>query len=203
MPSGAITGVAQGAAAGAAFGPWGAVIGGAIGGIAGLASDKKAKEARRLLKKANALRTDSAMLRSFSEQRLLLRQAQLAQTTNTAGAVASGAELESSGFQGVRSSIQTQMFDNFLLGQSILNEQLDSNVYERKAGAKAGQAKDIMGMVTLGSQLVGLIPQPGAKPAPTTYGPESAFGLTSPNLSNAFDTTLINPGGIQSSSRYS
>ncbi len=193
-----INGVAQGASAGAAFGPWGAVIGGVIGGLVGLSADDKAKEAKRLLKKANRLRTDATMLRSFAEQRLLLRQAQLAQAQATAASAASGADLDSSGAQGLRNSVRNQMFDNFLLGQSILNEQLDANVYENKAKAKLGQAQDAMGLLAFGTQLVGLIPQ-GNKdnPKSTTYGPDSGNGMTAPSLQNAFDTTLVNPGGLQ------
>ncbi len=198
MPnSNTISGVAQGVAAGASFGPVGAVIGGIAGGVFGLGADRKAREAKRLNKKANALRTDATMLRSFAEQRLLLRQAQLAQAQALAAGAASGAELDSSGAQGLRASVRTQMFDNFLLGQSILNEQLDANVYENKARAKLGQAQDIMGLLSFSTQLVGLIPHGNGKQDATTYGPDSQNGPLAPSLKSAFDTTLITPGGLQ------
>ncbi len=187
MPSGAITGVTQGASAGAAFGPWGAVIGAVAGGLLGLGADKQAAKARKYTKKANALRTDATILRSFAEQRVLLRQAQLARATGLASGVASGAEIDSSGTQGVLSSVRNQMFDNFLLGESILNEQLDANVYQARAGDAVNKSQDIMGYLSLGAQLSQLIPQRNPSSAPNS----------APDLNSAFDTTLITPGGIQ------
>jgi len=190
MGSNAVSGAATGASAGAVFGPVGAVVGGVVGAIFGFGADKKAKEARKFMRKANALRTDTAMLRSFAEQRLLLRQGQLAQATGLAQGVASGAELESSGTQGVLSSVRNQMFDNFLLGQSILDEQLDANTFERKANAKQQQATDIMGMLDGLSSIASIIPQGKGKSA-------SHFSGVSPASFGAFDTTLVTPGGIQ------
>lgn len=197
MGSNTTTGIAQGAAAGATFGPIGAGIGALVGAFTGLAADKKAKQARKLVKKANALRTDAAMLRSFAEQRLLLRQAQFAQATALATGAGSGAEIESSGTQGVRASIQNQMYDNFLLGQSTLNEQLDANVFERQAGTKLGQAQDIMGMFSLAASLTSIIPHGTKSPDATTYGADSPNGPLAPSLESAFDTTLVSPGGLQ------
>lgn len=205
MASGAISGVASGAAAGAAFGPWGAVIGGALGGIGGLLADDKAKEGRRLLKKSNALRTDSAMLRSFAEQRLLLRQAQLAKSTALAQGVASGAEIDSSGSQGVRASIQNQMLDNFLLGESILDEQLDANVFEARAGKKFGQSQDILGMVDLAASLSSLIPQKGTSPGGAgaavpgaALGAAGLAGGVAAASLGSVSSQLVTPGGLQS-----
>lgn len=199
-----ISGVAQGASAGAAFGPWGAVIGGAIGGIVGLGADKKAKQARRLLKKANALRTDATMLRSFAEQRLLLRQAQLAAAQAQAAGVSSGAELDSSAAQGINASLRNQMFDNFKLGESILNEQLDANVFENRARAKLGQSQDVMGLLGFATQLVGLIPQGGDGQRRNDAGQPLLEGgtLQNPNTGtsvwgSSFDTPLVRPGGLQ------
>ncbi len=199
-----ISGVAQGASAGAAFGPWGAVIGGAIGGIVGLGADKKAKEAKRLMKKANALRTDATMLRSFAEQRLLLRQAQLATAQAQAAGLASGAELDSSAARGINASLRNQMFDNFNLGESILNEQLDANVFENRAKAKLGQAQDTMGLLGFATQLVGLIPQGGDKGRTNNMGQPLLEGGTLQNPAtggsvwgSSWDTPLVRPGGIQ------
>lgn len=207
MGSNTTSGAIQGAAAGAQVGGvYGAIIGLVAGGIMGSQADKKAKEARRLIKKANALRTDSAMLRSFSEQRLLLRQAQLAQATTIAAGVASGAELDSSGTQGVFASIQQQKYDNFLLGQSILNEQLDANSFETSAQKLLGQEKDIMGLLTLGTQVASLIPVGGGgdgtrkNNAGQTVYPGGTFQNSQTGGSifgSAFDTSLVTPGGIQ------
>ena len=187
MGSNTTAGIGQGVSAGAAFGPWGAVIGGVIGGLAGLMGDEKAAKARRYVKKANALRTDATMLRSYAEQRLLLRQAQLAAATSLSNSANSGAEIDSSGAQGLRASIVTQSYDNYLLGQSILNQQLDANFYEAKAGTQLRQSQDIMGMLQLGAQLTSLIPRNTDQNTPRT----------AKSLNNAFDTTLVTPGGIQ------
>lgn len=199
-----ISGVAQGASAGAAFGPWGAVIGGVIGGLTGLGADQKTKEAKRLMKKANALRTDATMLRSFAEQRLLLRQAQLAAAQAQAAGVSSGAELDSSAAQGISASLRNQMFDNFKLGESILNEQLDANVFENKAKAKLGQAQDTMGLLGFATQLVGLIPQGSGGQRRNDAGQTLLPGgtLQNPNTGtsvwgSSFDTPLVRPGGLQ------
>ena len=55
-----------------------------------------------------------------------------------------------------------------------------------------------MGILGFSTQLVGLIPQGGDKNQKiTTYGADSPNGLTAPSLKNAFDTTLTNPGGLQ------
>ena len=203
MPSGTVTGIGSGAAAGAAFGPVGALVGGILGGLAGGQADRQAREARRLLKKANALRTDSTMLRSFAEQRLLLRQGQLAQAQAVASGVASGADISSSGTQGMQSSIRAQMFDNFLLGESILDEQLDANVFEARAKDKLGKAQDIMGLIQFGTSLVGLIPH-GPKDSAT---PGSSVGgtVTSPvrDIETVFGgKQLVVPQGIQTESIF-
>lgn len=168
---GAIGGAAQGAAAGAAFGPWGAAIGGVIGGVAGLFGGKAEKKANKAMKAANAEREKAYRLRSFAEQRNLLRQGQVAGAAAIASASAQGVDVASSGAQGARSSIYNQLLDQFVVGETILNDQLQANRFEAKAGKYAGQASTIMDSIGALSTLSQAIPMPSKKAA-TAAGPE-------------------------------
>ncbi len=188
----AIQGAGQGAATGAQIGGgWGALIGGGIGLLTGLGSDRKVKEAQALVRKANALRTNSTILRSFAEQRTLLRQANLVRMSALAASAASGAELESSGAQGIQASIRTQSYDNFLLGQSILNEQLDANQFEAKASRKLQQAGEIMSLFGGGMELAQLIPNTSGTNQPVQTANQPS------DLMTFGDRNLVNSGGIQ------
>jgi hypothetical protein len=158
-----IGGVAQGAAAGSVFGVPGAIIGGALGGVAGLLGVGKKKKARRYARKANELRERTYALRSFAEQRNLLRQGQVQAASALAEAPSTGADSTSSVFQGVVGSIYTQMLDNYLVGEQIVKNQLTANVYEEKSGKALNQADLIAGLTSAASSLVGQIPQ-GARP---------------------------------------
>jgi hypothetical protein len=161
VAGGAIQGAASGAAAGAAFGPWGAAIGGVVGGVAGLFGGKKKKKANKAIKRANALKEQAYRLRSFAEQRNLLRQGQIAGASAIAAAGNQGVDISSSAFQGARSSIYNQLLDQFNVGETILNDQLMAGVQEQKASKYAGQANTIMDSIGAISTLTQAIPHGG------------------------------------------
>lgn len=184
-----IGGVAQGASVGAAFGVPGAVIGGVLGGIGGLFSGKAKKKARRYTRRANALREQTYRLRSFAEQRNLLRQGQVQAAAVLAEAPSTGADAASSVFQGVAGSVYTQMLDNYRIGQAILNKQLEANVYSEKAGKAANQADMIGGLMGAASILVANIPQ-GGRPDFTQLAPVQGAGtrIGQPPAARTFPT---------------
>jgi len=173
-----IAGVAQGAAAGAAFGPVGAVIGGAIGLAGGLISGGAKKKARRAQRRANALRQETARLRSFAEQRNLLRQAQVAQAQGLATAAQSGADVASSGAQGVKASVYTQMIDSFLLGEDLFGTQVAANKQDMNVGKYLERADTVSGIMAAGAKLATLIPHGGST---ASVGTPNQTSYSAPN----------------------
>lgn len=159
-----IGGIASGASTGSAFGLPGAIVGGVVGGISGLLGGNAKKKARKYAKKANNLRESVYRLRSFAEQRNLLRQGQVQAAQVTALAPASGADVESSGFQGMNASVYKQMLDNYMIGDTILTNQLQANVYESKSGKAMNQADIIQSLTGFASGLVSAIPRSPAPP---------------------------------------
>ncbi len=160
--------------AGSAFGPPGAVIGGLLGGLGGALSAKAKKKARKYTKKANALREQVYRLRSFAEQRNLLRQGQVQAAAALSSSVDAGADVGSSAFQGVSGSIYTQMLDNYLLGENIVNKQIKANAYEQKAGKAQDSAYTINSLMGTAAGLVGVLPKGGRpggdlSPVDTSY----------------------------------
>jgi hypothetical protein len=190
-----IGGVAQGAVAGSAFGVPGAVVGGILGGVGGLFGSKAKKRARRYARRANQLREQTYRLRSFAEQRNLLRQGQVAASAAASEFAGSGADVESSGFQGVAASVYTQMLDNFLIGQSILDKQLQANVYSEKAGKAAAQADTIGGLMGAAAVITSMIPQ-GGRPDQTALAPVQGAGTRIGQLSTARSFPTEGPGSI-------
>ncbi len=185
-----IGGIAGGAATGAAFGPVGAVIGGAIGGIGGLLSAGAKKKARKYTRKANALREQAYKLRSFAEQRTLLRQGQIQAASVIASAPGTGADVSSSGFQGINASVWKQMLDNYSVGAELLNTQLQANVFEEKAGKQVARAETIGDIMNAGSMLINAIPRgTGGSGSGWTY--DGAL----PSASNGNGVTTYPVGG--------
>lgn len=147
-----VAGTAQGAAAGGQVGGvYGAIIGGVIGLGAGLWSSKKRKQARRMAAGAAALRQDAVILRQFAEQRTLIRQGQVAAAGFAGNQVNSGADISSSQYQGVRSSVYTQLMDNFLLGEKALQDQIVANKLDKDSAKKQAEANSIMAVLNVGS----------------------------------------------------
>lgn len=185
-----ISGVASGASAGASFGPWGAVIGGVIGGVGGLLAGNSKKKAKKYVRKANALREQTYRLRSFAEQRNLLRQGQVQAAAAIAGATTTGADVSSSGFQGVNASVWKQMLDNYMVGEEILGQQLQANVYDAKAGKAVARADTIGDILGAGAVLSQAIP----RAAPRTNDPGMADVLAGMRLPSEVATTYPTEG---------
>lgn len=170
MASGAATGAVQGVASGAAFGPVGAVIGGVAGMLFGAFGDKAKARARLYTARANTLRENAYKLRSFAEQRNLLRQGQVTAAAGLNSAAAMGADVSSSAFQGSTGSIYSQLIDNYLTGANILGYQLEANKYDLMAGKQAGRVNTYSDILGAASQLVRAIPHSASKPSVDVSG---------------------------------
>jgi len=172
-------GAASGAAAGSAAGPWGAVIGGVVGAIGGILGGKAKKKAKKATRRANELDRQAARLRSFAEQRNLLRTGQAVAAASVNSSVSQGVDASSSAFQGSRSSIYTQLLDNFLLGEAIVTKQEQRNEQLAKADKAAGQYDSIMdvtGAALRIGQVAGSYYNPAPKAAPTPAATPQAGG---------------------------
>ncbi len=153
-----ISGIAGGASAGSSFGPYGAIIGGIVGGVAGIGIAGKKRKANRLINQANKLRERTYRLRSFAEQRNLLRTGQVQAASVLASAPGSGVDVASSGVQGQNASIWAQLLDNYLVGSAILQNQLDANGLEQRAGKAIGRANTMSDILSAGISLTRAIP---------------------------------------------
>lgn len=141
---------AQGAKAGYSVGGgWGALIGGVLGFGAGLWSSGRRKKARMFTAGAKALRQDAVLVRSFAEQRQLIRTGQVQASMAQSAVQNSGADAsESSAYQGIRSSVYTQLMDNFLIGEKIVQDQIMANVYDRQSAEQTAKADAIQAGVS-------------------------------------------------------
>jgi hypothetical protein len=140
---------AQGAKAGYSVGGgWGALIGGVLGFGAGLWSSGRRKKARKLQAGARALRQDAVLVRSFAEQRNLLRAGQVQAAMAQQSVYNSGADVESSASQGIQSSIYTQLMDNFLIGEKIVGDQIRANAMDQSASRETAKADAIQAGVS-------------------------------------------------------
>jgi hypothetical protein len=159
-----ISGIAGGASAGSSFGPYGAIIGGIVGGVAGIGIAGKKRKANRLINQANKLRERTYRLRSFAEQRNLLRTGQVQAASILASAPGSGVDVASSGVQGQNASIWAQLLDNYLVGSAILQNQLDANGLEQRAGKAIGKANTMSDLLSAGISLTRAIPRGSPDP---------------------------------------
>lgn len=141
---------AEGAKAGYSVGGgWGALIGGVIGFGTGLWTSGRREKARRAQAGAKALRQDAVLVRSFAEQRTLLRQGQAAAAQAQASIQNSGVDASgSSAYQGIRSSVYTQLMDNFLIGEKIVQDQIQANALDERAAQQTKKANEIQGFFT-------------------------------------------------------
>ena len=79
-----------------------------VAGASAAVSAQRAKKASRAQRRANDAQSRINRLKNFQAKRSFLRQLRQVQAENLVGAIASGVGLESSVFQGQRSSIQKQ-----------------------------------------------------------------------------------------------
>lgn len=162
---------AQGAQAGGQIGGgYGALIGGILGFAVGIGASRKRQKARADVAGANALRQDAAILRSFAEQRTLIRQGQVYAATAQSAYANSGADIASSGAQGVRSSVYTQLMDNFLLGEKMIQDQIRANVLDKDAVKNQQSADSILAIFGGGSKVAGSFGGGSYSSAPSTVG---------------------------------
>jgi hypothetical protein len=187
--AGAVSGAASGASAGMAFGPWGAAAGAVIGFVGGLFGDAASAKARKAARRANAYEMQGNSLRAFAQNRLAFRQQQVVQSQYLAAAVVSGADINSSGYQGNRASLGTQSRQNFEVSRSLWDSGVNANTQRQLAGKYATQASNINSMVDAGAQVVsqfGRFYNPNPPPATSSSGPVEGvnydFGLN--NQSN-------------------
>ena len=138
---------AKGAQAGYSVGGgWGALIGGVIGFGTGLWTSGRREKARRREAGARALRQDAVLVRSFAQQRTLIREGQAAAATAQSSIQNSGVDASgSSAYQGIRSSVYTQLMDNFLLGEKVVQDQIQANAMDQSAAKETQKANEIQG----------------------------------------------------------
>jgi hypothetical protein len=133
----------------------GGAIGGAVAGASAASSEKKAARAQRR----------QAQLQAWQNSMESLREFQRAQAMSSTAFQASGASLESSGAQGVRSSLgATEASNQALLGQNV---QFGNQYYKnlQDAASMRGAAAIGSAIASIGSSVSSLIP---TTPAPTT-----------------------------------
>ena len=130
-----------------------------------------AKDASRSAKhtdKANAARHKADLMSQFIKRRQMLQQFRMAQAQATAGAVSSGAELESSGYQGVRSALTTNAYYNLNTEERILGQ--ENQAFGEDKMAASAQASAAMWNTV--SQVAGIFGgMVGGAPKPSTMSP--------------------------------
>lgn len=154
---GKVGGIAGGAIGFALGGPAGASAGFAIGGALGGAA--AGAEAASSEKKAARAQRRQAQLQAWQGAMESLREFQRAQAMSSTAFQASGASLESSGAQGVRSSLgATEASNQALLGQNIrLGNQYYRNLQD--SASARGAAAIGSAIATIGGSVMDLIPE--------------------------------------------
>lgn len=183
MASQVLSGSAQGAATGyKVSGSWiGAVVGAVVGGVGGIFGDDAAKYRR----KANKEEQRSAELQQVAQRRAIWRSMYLArqEAVAAAGAQETGG-LQSSGPQGVLSSISTKGTSNLMLFDALIARQRMQQYYLKKAGKKQ-EAADMIG---------GLINAAGSSGMSMGGGSPGGGGGSSGGGGGGFGTSASNSG---------
>ena len=169
-----------------------AVGAGIMSGIAGAKSSKATRKGSKERRKAD-------LMTQFLKRREMLQQYRMAQAASLSGAVASGADIESSGYQGVRTSLQAQVEYNTRSENQILGRESAAFKYDMQASKYAEQASLWGTVSSVASMFGGMIgpKAPGAgagAPARSSYGP-SPIGDLSGGVSIAPQTPSLLGGG--------
>jgi len=145
MASSAVSGALGGAAKGFAVG---GPIGAVIGGLAGLFGGRSADKAKRYRRLASAEEQKGVDLQQARQRRDLVRAMFLARgEALAAGASQETGGLESSGVQGVLSSVSTQGVANSRLFENLVTLQKNQQYYLKKAGKAQDTANTISGLL--------------------------------------------------------
>jgi hypothetical protein len=84
-------------------------------------------------RKGSKQRRQSDLMSQFLKRRQMLQEYRMAQAASLSGAVASGADLESSGYQGVRSSVYSQADYNLRSEEAILAKEKKAYGFDMQA----------------------------------------------------------------------
>lgn len=155
--SGATAGAATGATVGAAGGPFGAgigaLVGGAIGAIGGFFGGKKAKKAKKYLKRASAIQSQREANVVSDQYRQMLRTARVARAGSMAASIASDITTSSLATSALSSIGSQAQYNVQFLAEDRRLFSIYKN-YMEKAGQLANDYQNIMSGIQLFSNAV-------------------------------------------------
>ena len=117
-----------------------AAVAGVVSVGASLVSMNRAAKANKKAIKGSKERRKADLMQQFLKRREMLQQYRMQQATALAGGVASGADIESSGVQGVMSSLGSQAAYNVTTEANIIGKESAAFKYDMQSAKYAGQA---------------------------------------------------------------